>query len=202
MPISSIQRPPDGVATYNGWSKLHVVGPATYHGQSKVDQRPQTFRQWHLEVGSNMEAKYVQGILLTRSVDPTFDQFISKYMNKKVILHNRPTKQSKSSTVKKWSIQGQRLTKPTREVARQMSSTHLWYRGSFHLSTHRWCYVLLTCGIVRWWIHITCIVRLLIQARSSTTLLFFTYWSDSHCRRRCNPKWPFCIRVLLNGYTI
>jgi hypothetical protein len=51
-------------------------------------------------------------------------------------------------------------------------------------------------------IHITCIVHLLIQAGSSTTLLFFTYWSDSHCKRRCNPKRAFCIRVLLNGYTI
>jgi hypothetical protein len=75
-------------------------------------------------------------------------------MNKKVIIHNRPTKQSKSSTVKKYSIQGQRLTKSTWEVTWQMSSTHLslGYRGSFHLSTHRWCFVLLTCGVVRWWI--------------------------------------------------
>jgi hypothetical protein len=44
-------------------------------------------------------------------------------------------------------------------------------------------------------IHITDPIRWLILARVTTSFCLLTCWSDKY-GRRCNPKWPLCIRVI------
>jgi hypothetical protein len=51
----------------------------------------------------------------------TFDQLLSKYMNKRNISHNRRARQSKSSAGRKRPVQRQRTIKLARKVTRQMS---------------------------------------------------------------------------------
>lgn len=65
---------------------------------------------------------------------PTFDQLFSKYVNKKVIRHNRPTKRSKCFARKKQTMQEQRLTKSACEVAQLMSPAHQSLGMSWHFS--------------------------------------------------------------------
>jgi hypothetical protein len=81
-------------------------------------------------------------------VGPTFDQLLAKYMKKKkVVLHDRPIKQSKS---KRRYVQRQRLTKPTKKWYNQDRLVILLKgcHGAFQSIHHR-CVVLLKCGVVQ-----------------------------------------------------
>jgi hypothetical protein len=52
-------------------------------------------------------------------VDPTFDQLLSKYASKKVVLHDRPTKKPRSPAKTK------RPNKTARKATQQASHIHL-----------------------------------------------------------------------------
>jgi hypothetical protein len=102
-----------------------------------------------------------------------------------------------------WSVWKQRSTKLAQNVVQPSSPDHpppgmSWcfpvYSSSMCYPTQVWA--------VRQWICITSPIRLLIRAGRTTSFCLLTCWSSRHGRRRCNLKWPMCIKVLWNIYII
>jgi hypothetical protein len=78
----------------------------------------------------------------------------------------------------------------------------LWDHGTFHPFTHCQYIILFKHGMVRWWIHGTCIVSLSIQTGGTSILFLLIHWSNGHGRERYNLKWPLYIGALLNDLHI
>jgi hypothetical protein len=74
---------------------------------------------------------------------PTFDQVLSKYASKKVVLCDRPTKKPRSPSKTKQS------NKMARKVTQQASPIHPMMLGYFHPPTHRRYIVMFKYGMVR-----------------------------------------------------
>jgi hypothetical protein len=74
----------------------------------------------------------------------------------------------------------------------------LWDQGTFHLFIHRRYIILFKYGMVRWWIHGTCIVPLSIQTGGTSIIFLLIHSSNGHGRARYNLKRPLYIGDLLN----
>jgi hypothetical protein len=78
----------------------------------------------------------------------------------------------------------------------------LWDQGTFHPFIHRRYIILFKYGMVRRWIHVTCIVFLSIQTGGTSIIFLLIHWSNGHGWGRYNPKWPLYIGALLNDLHI
>jgi hypothetical protein len=77
----------------------------------------------------------------------------------------------------------------------------LWDQGTFHMFTHRQYIILFKYGMVRRWIHGTCIVPLSIQTGGHLHFLLI-HWLNGHGRERYNLKRPLYNGALLNDLHI
>jgi hypothetical protein len=74
----------------------------------------------------------------------------------------------------------------------------LWDQGTLHPFIHHRYIILFKYGMVRRWIHGTCIVPLSIQTGGTSIIFLLIHWSNSHGRGRYILKRPLYISALLN----
>jgi hypothetical protein len=123
-------------------------------------------------------------------VGPTFNQLLSKYASKKVVLRNRPAKKHRTK----------RLNKTARRVTQQASPIHPVilgcsppaYSSSIYFHIQMWNGTTMN----PWYMH----SPFVYSGWGDTSILYLLI--HGHGRERCNMKRPICTRALLNDHPI
>jgi hypothetical protein len=179
----------DGPTPTCGQSGAHKDGLAGSARQSAHGQRRQRPHKARKEMRGQSEHD-AHGRLAKD--DPTFDQLLAENASKKTVPYDRSTKKPRSPTKMKC-----RTKRPKRRNNKHRMFI-LWDQGTFHPFIHRRYIILFKYGMVRRWIHVTCIVPLSIQTEGTSIIFLLIHWSNGHGRGRYNPKRPLYIDALLN----